>query len=123
MGLLIIVGAGALKLPQIYKIVSSGSVQGIAKSMFYLETVIFLQSASYSMKQGIPFSVYGENLIILAQNLVIILLFWTYSKHIGLGEKVGLFVFLSAYSFVLFSGERFITNEQWQIVQSSNMVL
>lgn len=94
-----------MKLPQIMKIVAAGSVAGISKEMFYLEVLTLTQAAAYSIRQGIPFSVYGENLIILSQNLVIVLLFWVYSEKVGIFERIALFFGYGAYSFVLFSGD------------------
>jgi mannose-P-dolichol utilization defect 1 len=105
------------------KIISAGSVAGISKSMFYLEIMTLLHAATYSIRQGIPFSVYGESLIILAQNLVIVLLFWVYSKEVGILEKIALFIGFAAYSFVLFSGNQFLNEDLWQLVQKSNMIL
>ena len=101
-GYLIITGAFILKVPQILKILKNKSVHGISKIMFYIETLMFIHSSSFSIHNKIPFSVYGENLIILAQNLIIVLLFWTFNKSIGIAEKFLLFVFITAYSFLLF---------------------
>jgi len=119
----IIAGSSILKVPQIVKIVNAKSVEGISKSLFYLEIVTLLHSSTYSIRQQIPFSIYGESLIILAQNVLIVLLFWVYSKEIPAWEKLVLFVVFSAYSFVLFSGDRFMTPALWGITQSSNMFI
>lgn len=62
-------------------------------------------------------------MIILVQNTIIILLFWTFSKEIGAAEKAGLAIGLSAYSYVLFSGDRFLSKDGWDNVQRSNLVL
>jgi mannose-P-dolichol utilization defect protein 1 len=55
--------------------------------------------------------------------VVIILLFWVYSSKISVVEKVVLFTFFSAYSFVLFQGNTFLGDYEWQLVQKSNMFL
>lgn len=78
-----------------------------------METLTLLHAATYSIRQKIPFSVYGESLIILSQNVVIILLFWVYSSKISLLEKVVLFTLFSAYSFVLFQGNTFLGDTEW----------
>ena len=65
-GYLIITGAFILKVPQILKILKNKSVHGISKIMFYLEIFMYIHSSSYSIHSKIPFSVYGESLIILA---------------------------------------------------------
>ena len=120
----IIAGSSILKVPQIIKIVNAKSVEGISKSLFYLEIITLLHSSTYSIRQQIPFSIYGESLIILAQNVLIVLLFWVYSKSIPTYEKLGLFVFFTGYSFVLFSGDRLFMNDAlWGITQSSNMFI
>lgn len=98
-------------------------MEGISKSLFYLEIVTLLHGSSYSLRQQIPFSVYGESLIILGQNLIIVMLFWVYSKTISLPEKAGLFSLFTAYAFVLFSGNRFLGDRDWNLVQQSNMFL
>merc|ERR1711871_1390874 len=74
----IIVGAVILKLPQIKKIVSAGSVTGLAPLTFYCDVLIFSISSGYSYLQGQPFSTYGEELVILAQNIVLVFLLWKY---------------------------------------------
>jgi mannose-P-dolichol utilization defect protein 1 len=119
----IIAGSSILKVPQIMKIIQAKSVEGISKSLFYLEILTLLHASTYSMKQNIPFSVYGESLIILGQNIIIVMLFWLYSKTIGVAEKAGLFALFTAYSFVLFSGNRFLGEAAWSLVQQSNMFI
>jgi mannose-P-dolichol utilization defect protein 1 len=123
LGYAIIAGSAILKVPQILKIVKAGSVEGISKSLFYLETLTLLHAATYSIRNKIPFSVYGESLIILFQNVVIILLFWVYSTKISSAEKAGLFTLFTAYAYVLFQGDTFLGDDQWQLVQKSNMFL
>ncbi len=112
----IIAGSAILKVPQIIKILNAKSVEGISKYLFYTELVMLIHSSAYSIQANIPFSVYGESLIILVQNTIIILLFWTFSKEIGAAEKAGLAIGLSAYSFVLFSGDRFLSKDGWDNV-------
>jgi len=64
---------------------------------------MFLHTASYGVHAAMPFSVYGENLIILVQDIIIIFLFWHYSKDIGPGEKLIFSVAFTGYSYVLFA--------------------
>ena len=88
---------------------------------YYLETLTFMQTAAMSMARGIAFSVYGEALIIMAQNFIIIFLIWTYNKSIGFVEKLCVFLFFSAYAFALFTN--IFTVEQWVVISSSNTAL
>jgi len=41
-GLAIVAGSAILKVPQIVKILSSGSVEGISSFSYYVETVMFM---------------------------------------------------------------------------------
>ena len=70
------------------------------------------------MAQGIPFSVYGEALIICVQNFVIILMIWNYNKAIGMAEKFLTFAFFCAYAYLLFNN--LLSESQWQLVSSSS---
>ena len=102
-GFAIIAGSSILKLPQIIKILSNGSVEGISSTGYYIETVIFMQTAGLSIAQNIPFSVYGETLIILVQNFVIILMIWNYNKTISSIEKLLVFGMFAGYAYLLFN--------------------
>ena len=84
--------------------------------------MIYLHYSGYSIHNKIPFSVSGENLIILAQNVAIVCLLWRYNKDITKTEKVILtFAFLS-YAFLLLSN-KFLTNQHWSIIAKSNIIL
>jgi mannose-P-dolichol utilization defect protein 1 len=122
-GFAIVAGAFVLKVPQILKILKAKSVEGISKYLFYTEILMLINSSGYSIQANIPFSVYGESLIILVQNFLIVLLFWVYSKDITTLEKLLLFLFFSGYSFVLFSGSAFLTADHWNLIQKSNLGL
>lgn len=91
--------------------------------MFYTEILMLMHSSGYSIQANIPFSVYGESLIILMQNFLIVLLFWAFSKDIGAAEKVFVFAFITSYSFVLFSGNTYLDKNMWELVQKSNLGL
>ena len=119
----IIAGSAVLKLPQIIKILNNRSVEGIAKSLFYIEIVMLINTSAISIAKNIPFSVYGESLIILMQNFIIVLLFWVYSKDIGVVEKLFLFLFFSGYSYVLIAQSNLIDANLWEIIGQSNMLL
>ncbi len=81
---------------------------------------MYIHTSSYSIHYSMPFSVYGENLIIMCQNFVIVLLFWTYSKHISTFEKIFCLIFMSSYSYVLFS-DQLLDNNMWELVAQSNI--
>lgn len=67
-----IVGASSIvKVPQLLKIVSSGSGEGVSFLSYLLETGSFLITLAYNARQGNPFSTYGESALIAVQNVVI----------------------------------------------------
>ena len=101
-GMAIVVGSGILKMPQIVKILQNSSVEGLSQLTLYIETMIFMQTAGLGRFNGLSFTVYGESLIIMVQNYIIILLIWSYNKSIGFVEKLFIFVFMIGYSILLF---------------------
>lgn len=121
-GLAIVMGSAILKLPQIIKILSNSSVEGISAMTYYLETICFMQTAGQAMAQGIPFSVYGESLIIMVQNFLITLMIWHYNKTIATSEKILVAALGGAYAFALFS-PGIISSEYWKLISSSNTML
>ena len=81
-----------------------------------------MQTAALAISNGIAFSVYGESLIIMVQNFLIIFLIWNYNKEIGIGEKFLVFAFFITYAYVLFT-PTFLNSNHWQIISSSSTVL
>jgi mannose-P-dolichol utilization defect protein 1 len=79
LGYAITFGSGILKVPQIYNIVSAGDATGLAATSFYVEVVDYLGISIYNYRQDYPFSTYGENVVILAQSILLVLLLWQYS--------------------------------------------
>lgn len=77
----IILGASAVKLPQVFNILKAQSGAGILVSMFYMEAYMHIINGCYNIHLGSPFSVYGENFCLLAQNLLLIALIWYYERN------------------------------------------
>ena len=73
-------GSFVLKIPQIAKIVSAKSAEGISIIALLVECFAFLVSASYFHRQGFPLSTYGEAPVIFTQNMIVLLLIFVYSK-------------------------------------------
>ena len=74
----IVVGSAIMKLPQILKIVMNRDVTGLNAMSFYMECAAFLPSIVYNFLKGYPISTYGENVIILFQNFLLVGLYWLY---------------------------------------------
>ena len=104
------------------KIIGSGKTEGISPFSYYAETIGFANTAAYSMHLALPMSVYGEALIILVQNLLIIMLLWSYDKNIGMFEKLFFAAAISGYMYVLFSGNVDVPEEAWVYISSSTIM-
>ncbi|DAZ95991.1 TPA: hypothetical protein N0F65_009292 [Lagenidium giganteum] len=93
----IITGSLILKLPQILKIISAKDVTGLTPASFYMEVVLYLSSTVYNVLRGYPLSTWAENAVVLVQNVVLVLLLWTYyTPRIAISTRVTLFVTVSA---------------------------
>jgi mannose-P-dolichol utilization defect protein 1 len=84
-----------------------------------------MQTAGQGFFSGLSFTVYGESFIIAAQNLIIILLFWTYNKSVGFLEKLVIFAFLVGYAVLLFDplGKGILTEEHFKMITSASTVM
>lgn len=79
-GIVILVGSFALKVPQIYNIFSTKNVVGLSPSSFYTDCAAVIVTVVYNILQGNPFTSFGEQCVILVQNLILVLLLWVHSK-------------------------------------------
>lgn len=79
LGIAIISAASIVKVPQIIKLVRSQSSEGLSFTSYVLETAGFLITLAYNIRNGFPFSTYGETSFILIQDVVISMLILIYS--------------------------------------------
>jgi mannose-P-dolichol utilization defect protein 1 len=103
LGYAIIAGSFILKLPQILIIISAKDVTGLNPSAFYLEVLTFQAGCAYNLLRGYPIDTWGENAVILIQNMILVMLLWTYS-NVSLVQKlvsIAAFVSLGAAMFQL----------------------
>jgi mannose-P-dolichol utilization defect 1 len=109
-----IVGVSAIvKLPQLYNLVRSQSAAGISFLSYVLETVAYLITLAYNARSGNPFSTYGENAFIAAQNVAIAALV----LHYG-GKSAGVAAFVA----VLAGGVYALFNDQLVDAKSMSML-
>lgn len=94
----IIAGSFALKIPQILKIVSAKSAEGLSAANFFLSLISYTITVAYSSSKGFALSTYGEQFVIAIQDAIIILLIALYQNSLGL-----IFLFTSAL-YLGFSG-------------------
>lgn len=89
-----IIGASSIvKVPQILKLVSSQSADGVSFFSYLLETGAYIITLAYNYRNGFPFNTYGETALIMAQNVVITVLILNYSNR---ASMAALFVALFA---------------------------
>lgn len=112
LGLGIVLGGSIVKIPQILTILKNGSAQGLSLTSYLLETFSYFITLSYNLRQGNPFSTFGEIMFICIQNIIILALIFYYGGKGGLlvGTLVGLFTLF--YS---------LNNSEWvpQVLMSS----
>lgn len=84
--------------------------------------LIYTHYTGYSRFKQIPFSVSGENAIILAQNLIIVGLIWRYNKGISKKEKWALSIVFGIYALILLSN-RVLGDRAWSIIAKTNLIL
>lgn len=69
LGLAMVAGGAILKLPQIITVVRSGSARGLSLSSYVLDTVATGITVAYNVRNGFPYSTWGEMAFLLAQNV------------------------------------------------------
>ena len=103
LGIAIILGAFLNKAPVILNIVNNKSVAGMSPSALYGETIMYANSAFYSVLKGNPFSTYGENLVITVQSVVVCVLCWVYAvPKIGMTHRLCCIAAFGVYLFGVF---------------------
>ena len=90
----LVLGGAIVKIPQVIKIVMNKSVFGISYQSIILETLTNWITIIYSWYNVIPFSIYGENVFLLVQNLLIMAFFCFYSPRNGSMYAIPLLVCL-----------------------------
>lgn len=100
LGIAIVGTSSVVKIPQISKLLRSQSAEGVSFLSYLLETSSLLISLAYNVRQGFPFSTYGELALIAVQNVVIAVLVLRFA---GRGAAAGVFVAgLAAAGYALF---------------------
>lgn len=60
------------QIPQILKVLRSGSARGLSLASYLLDTAGLLITVAYNARQHYPFSTYGENAFLSVQNVIIV---------------------------------------------------
>lgn len=76
----IVAGASLLKVPQILSVLNSGSAAGLNLASFELENIGYSIHTAYGFVLGLPFSAFGEAVIILLQNTLLLSVIYYYAR-------------------------------------------
>jgi mannose-P-dolichol utilization defect 1 len=116
-----IIGASSIvKVPQILKLVNSKSADGVSFLSYLLETAAYLISLAYNVRNGFPFSTFGETALIMGQNVVIAVLVLNYS---GQKTVAALFIAALAASAATLFTESVVDNNTLSYLQAGAGVL
>jgi len=103
LGLAIVGASSVVKVPQIIKLINSGSAEGVSLIGYLLETASFMISLVYNVRSKFPFSSYGETAFILVQNVAICFLVLEYSGKGNMGSMM--IAALAGAGFLLFNSD------------------
>ena len=81
LGLGIVCGSFAVKVPQILKVHRASSATGLQPSSFEIETFCALVAATYGFANNLSFSAFGEAIGLAVQNVVLLALIYKYQKR------------------------------------------
>ena len=119
-GVAIVALSAIVKVPQLLKLVRSGSARGISFTAYALETAAYTVTLAYNVRSGNPFSTYGEMALLAVQNVVIALLVLAYS---GKGAGAALFAaVLASAGYALFR-EDVVSKEVLVMAQAATFPL
>ncbi len=103
LGIAIILGSCLNKAPVILNIVNNNSVAGMSISSVYSETIMYSNSAFYSLLRGNPFTAYGETLILTFQSMMVSVLCWVHAvPRISIVQRLIATIAFGGYLFVVF---------------------
>ncbi len=116
LGVGIIAAASIVKVPQIIKLVKSQSSEGLSFTSYLLETASFVITLAYNVRNGFPFSTYGETSLIAIQDVVITVLILVYSKKTA---QAGAFLAaVGSAVYALMGSDTLVSNAQMTSLQA-----
>ena len=61
-------------------IIKAKDTTGLSEIAFYMDVGAFLPTPIYNILNGNAFSTYGEALVVLVENIILVFLYWLYVK-------------------------------------------
>ena len=84
----IVAGSGALKVPQLLKILGNHSAEGLSLPSLLLESLSYAISTSWGIARGLDFKDYGEGVIIAFQLVALVVLVAYYQRRLASGLAI-----------------------------------
>jgi mannose-P-dolichol utilization defect protein 1 len=103
LSLAIVAASSVVKVPQMIKLINSGSAEGISFIGYLLETASLMVTLVYNVRNRFPFSSFGETAFIVIQNVAICFLVLEYSGKGNMGTM--LIAALAGVGFLLFNSD------------------
>ena len=110
------------KLPQILNMYNSKEIKGLSYLSIYLDVISFLCSSLYPYHKGYSFITYGENVIILSENLFIFFMAWSYDINQSSDrQNMSFTLLICSFLFICYKGV--LDDNMWNLVGSSSTIL
>ena len=88
LSLAIVAASSVVKVPQMIKLINSGSAEGVSFIGYLLETASLMVTLVYNVRNKFPFSSFGETAFIVIQNVAICFLVLEYSGKGNMGSML-----------------------------------
>lgn len=117
LGVAIILGACVNKIPIINNILKTKSTEGLSRNAIYGENIMYANSVFYGLLKAHPLTAFGENIALLIQNIIIMLMTWSFTASpVAFIEKSLVVLVVLAYlAFV----NVFLTEDMYYILMAS----
>lgn len=117
LGVAIILGACVNRVPIINNILKTKSTEGLSRVAIYGEGIMYTNSVFYGLFKAHPLTAFGENIALLIQNVIIMLMTWTFAASpVSFIEKSVVVISTFAY---LASVNLFLTEDSYYILMAS----
>ena len=100
-GIAMIMGAFLNKAPVVVNLIDTESTEGLSRGAVYGDLIMYANGFCYGFLQGLPFTAFGENAALLLQSIVIMMLYWKFTKGVSLNERMLAFVLIGIYGFYI----------------------
>ena len=120
MNYVIILASTFIKLPQLYKIVTEGSIEGISQFSALLEYLCYFNTMAYAKHLNLPQDIYAETAVVSLQTGITLLVILQYEKAYTNLEKMLMTALLATYSFILVA-DIGMTADFWNAISGSTI--